>query len=118
MQKVVLNKCFGGYSLSKEACDFLGLKFPEYGYGYHYYNDRTNPRLVECVETLGEKANGGCADLEIEEYDDYNYDYYISEYDGAESLHLEPKVHKTKLQSMRTNEIVEYLTSLGITVVE
>ena len=57
MTKVVINCCFGGYSLSKEAYEFLGLEWDEFG--FEFEDDRTNPKLVECVETLKEKANGG-----------------------------------------------------------
>ena len=114
MKKVVLNYCFGGYGLSEEAYEFLGLPWDEFGYEYEH--DRENPKLVECVETLGEKANGYCAELGVEEYDDYNYTYIIDEYDGSESLVLIPIVHKSKIETMTVDEIVAYLTSLDIRV--
>lgn len=118
MTKVVLSECFGGFGLSEKAYEFLGLPWDGFGYAYNNYEMRTDPKLIECVETLGEEANGEYAELEIEEYDDYNYDYCIDDYDGLESLGLTPKVHKTELKTMTTDEIAEYLTSLGITVVE
>ena len=116
MKKVVLNYCFGGYGLSKKAYEFLGL--PWDGFGFAYEDDRDNPKLVECVETLGEEANGLCAELAVEEYDDHNYVYTISEYDGNESLVLTPIVHKSKIETMTVNEIIEYLTSLNILLVD
>lgn len=106
----------GGFGLSKEAYEFLGI--PWDGHGYQYLYSRDNPKLVECVETLGGKASGTFADLYIEEYDDYNYTYSIREYDGSETLELIPVVHKSKLEIMSVDEIVEYLTSLDINVVE
>lgn len=118
MAKVVLNKCYGGFSLSEKAYEFLGLPWNGYGYAYTDYGERTDPKLIECVEALGEEANGRYAELEIEEYDDYNYDYSIHVYDGIESLELIPKVHKSKLRTMTTDEIADYLTSIDITVVE
>lgn len=114
MKKVVLNHCFGVFGLSKEAYAFLGL--PWDGFGFEYEDDRENPKLVECVETLGEKANGDYAKLAIEEYDDYNYTYEIGEDDGNEGLVLIPIVHKSKIETMTVDEIVEYLTSLDIRV--
>ena len=116
MKKVVLNKCYGGYGLSKEAYEFLGI--PWDGYGYAYSDDRDNPQLIACVEKLGVKASGPFAELTVEEYDDYNYTYYISEYDGFEGLEMTPVVHKSKLIKLSVNEIVKYLTSLHITVVD
>lgn len=117
MKKVVLNACYGGFSLSQKAYEFLGI--PWDGFGFHYRNDeRDNPDLVKCVETLGKEANGHVAELEIEEFDDYNYTYSIGEYDGYENLILRPLVHVSKLKVMDVNEIVEYLTSLGIQVAE
>ena len=116
MKKVVLNYCFGGYGLSRKAYEFLGL--PWDGFGFAYEDDRDNPKLVECVETLGEEANGCCAELAVEEYDDYNYVHGISEYDGNESLTLTPIVHKSKIETMTVNEIIGYLTSLNIRVVD
>ena len=83
MIKVVINGCFGGFGLSREAYDFLEI--PWDGFGYAYMNDRTNPKLIECIETLGKKANGSCANLIIVEVPD-NVDWYIDEYDGSESI--------------------------------
>ena len=66
MTKIVINCCFGGFSLSKEAYDFLGYEWDYYGY-LHYHEDfedmdikefRTHPKLIECVEILGKKASG------------------------------------------------------------
>ena len=51
---------------------------------------RTDKKLVECVETLGEKADGYCAELKVVEIpDDVNWE--IDEYDGLESIH---EVHR------------------------
>ena len=115
MKKVVLNKCFGGFGLSPKAYEFLGM--PWDGYGFAYENRRDDPKLVECVEVLGEEANGMYAELVVEEYDDYNYTHRIGEYDGWESLVLSPIVHTSKIESMTSDEIIEYLITLGIQIV-
>ena len=81
--KIVINNCYGGFSLSKEACEFLGAKS---AYEYSDDNNRNDPRLVECVETLGDKANGDSARLHVVEIPD-DVDWYIDEYDGIESIH-------------------------------
>jgi len=79
--KVVINRCYGGFQLSLEAYDYLGIPWDDYGFAF--YEDRANPKLVECVETLGEKANGRCARLKIVEIPD-DVKWHIAEYDGWE----------------------------------
>ena len=81
--KVVINKCFGGYGLSKEAYKFLNI--PWDGYGYEFMEDRSNPALVECVEAIGDKANGYCAAVKVVEIPD-DVEWEITEYDGLEHV--------------------------------
>jgi len=47
--------------------------------------NRTDSLLIQVVEELGDKANGGCAKLKVIEIPD-GTDYYIDEYDGNESV--------------------------------
>lgn len=139
MKKVVINKCFGGFSLSPVAVlkyaklsgfnaypyantkdengnsDFNKYKrlskieLKEHHFCIHWvkndlgeYTDnntlneegdfindrdieRDNPNLVAVVESLGEKANGSCAELGIVEIpEDVNFE--IEEYDGNEHI--------------------------------
>ena len=81
--KVVINKCYGGFGLSKKAYEYLGLAWD--GYGCKYDNNRTDPKLVECVETLGDIANGWLAELKVVEIPD-DVEWYIDEYDGIECI--------------------------------
>lgn len=88
MTEIVLNKCYGGYSLSKLAYEFLGLEWDNYGYAFQH--DRTNPKLIQCIEELGDLANGECSNLVIEEYHHHNNllpEEHIINYDGFESIH-------------------------------
>lgn len=80
MLKVVINKCYGGYSLSLKAMEYLGTDDER-----AYIDDRSNPKLVACVEILGEDANGMCAELAIVEIPD-DVAWEISEYDGFEHV--------------------------------
>ena len=89
--KVVVNRCCGGFGLSKEAYEYLGLVWDNYGYKYSDYNARTDKKLIECVETLGYKANGRFADLEVVEIPD-DVEWYIDNYDGIETIH---EVHRS-----------------------
>lgn len=76
--KVVINTCFGGFSLSKDACDYLGI---EKGECWDYY--RADPKLVECVEVLGRLADGPFSQLAIIEIPD-DVEWKIADYDGIE----------------------------------
>jgi len=86
--KVAINTCFGGFGLSKEAYDYLGLEWDNYGYKYDNQNERSNIKLIECIEELGEKANGLYANIKIIEIPD-NIKYYIDNYDGKETIRKE-----------------------------
>ena len=88
--KIVVNRCFGGYNLSEEAYEYLGLLWT--GYGLAYCDDRINPKLVKCVETLGRKANGSpAADLRVIEIPN-DVDWEIHDYDGYETIHEKHRV--------------------------
>lgn len=81
--KVVINRCFGGFQLSKKAYEYLGL--PWDGHGFEYDDDRTNPKLVECVEKLGPEASSSLSHLVVVEIP-AGIDWYIDNYDGMETI--------------------------------
>ena len=110
--KVVINRCYGGFSLSDEAIELYlnkkGWKFTkeksEYfslcGYDYiiegqeHWYDrdiERHDPVLVEVVQELGAKAGGKFSDLNVVEVPD-GVNYVVEEYDGKEWV---AEVHRT-----------------------
>lgn len=102
--KVVINKCYGGFGLSKEACELyaerkgldVGLwngtwQFFENGGFYDREIPRDDKDLIEIVEQLGDKANGGYAKLSIVEIPD-GVDWCVEEYDGNEWI---AEVHRT-----------------------
>ena len=63
--KVDINKCYGGYGLSREAYEELGLEWDNRGYKFD--KERDNIRLIEVVEKLGDRCNGETARLKIVE---------------------------------------------------
>ena len=87
--KVVINACFGGFSLSESAYNELGI--PWDGYGFLYDEERTSERLVSVVEKLGHEASGSCANLKVVEIPD-DVEYTIEEYDGLEHV---SEAHRT-----------------------
>lgn len=102
MNKIVVNRCFGGYSLSKEAVQWLlengnedtkneVAKYEDVAFSCN----RHNQDLVKCVEILGERANGECAELEIEHIE--GNQYRITEYDGYESVETPESIKWTTI---------------------
>ncbi len=85
MPKIVVNRCYGGFGLSKAAYKELGIEWDGYGYAYCDYEKRTDSKLVEVVEKLGELANGQFAELEVVDIPD-GVDWEIDYYDGVETV--------------------------------
>lgn len=81
--RIVINKCYGGYGLSKLAYEYLNLEWD--GFGYDFMNDRANPDLVRAVEVLGSEASGQSAKLEVVEIPG-DVKWHIAEYDGMEHV--------------------------------
>ena len=89
--KIVINNDYGGFQLSDEAWSYLGLdpRDPSTRRQIDTPNFRSNPKLVECVEALGERANGtswgeSCLRI-IELPDDVNV-WHIVENEGIEYI--------------------------------
>lgn len=87
MTKVVINACFGGFSLSAQAIAWLKERGvtakSDFDIECWYGRERHDPLLVECVEALGSRASGSTAALRIEEVDG---PYRVCEYDGNERV--------------------------------
>jgi hypothetical protein len=88
--KIVINRCYGGFSISRAACEELGKEWDGYGFLYDL-DQRADPALVACVEKLGEAASGALARLVVVEIPD-DVEWEISEYDGVETV---AEVHRT-----------------------
>ena len=109
--KVVINTCWGGFSLSeaamKEVAKRKGIVLHEviekesYGEVSHfetpegeYYSEyalegsRNDPDLVAVVEEMGQAANGGNSKLNVVEVPD-DVKWYIHDYDGMEDVQEE-----------------------------
>jgi len=93
--KVVINVCFGGFSVSKAAAEFMAARGnaiakdelqSERFYGSLCDVERNDPDLVAAVETLGAKAaSGAYAELKVVDIPD-GIEYEIAEYDGTEHI--------------------------------
>jgi hypothetical protein len=87
--KIVYNGCYGGFSLSLAAWE----RYNELGGEADNDHDipRTDPILVQVVEELGERANGLCAELYIDDLT-VGTKYRIREYDGLEHIETEDDI--------------------------
>jgi hypothetical protein len=79
--KIVINKCFGGFSVNDNIVEMLNLESR-----YDLEDDRTNSKLIELIES-GEDVNGEYSDLVVVEIPDDATDYMINEYDGYETVY-------------------------------
>lgn len=94
--KIAINKCWGGFVLSKQVYDEMGIKWDGYGYltnedleissdNYNAY--RSDKRLIKAIEKIGNKeSSGDLAKIVIVEIPD-GIDFEIENYDGMESIH-------------------------------
>lgn len=85
MQRIVINKCYGGYGLSKRAVklwfDLSGATWTPSFFSYDIPRDDSH--LVKVVEELKEEANGSHAELKVVEVPD-GVEWEIEGYDGLE----------------------------------
>ncbi len=98
--KILLNKCFGGFGLTKAVYKELGLEWDGYGFlsneqlnieSDDYMAYRYDNRLIEAVENVGVKeSTGSLAQLEIVEIPG-GIEIEFDEYDGIESVHEKHK---------------------------
>lgn len=88
--KIVINACYGGFSLSPAAMEVCGTNWS------HDEDQRFNPALIEMVERDPGMANGRCADLQVVEIPDSATDYEVDEYDGLETVLyvVDGKIHR------------------------
>lgn len=84
---IVINACYGGFSLSADGIHYMrehGVECAN-GHSLSYDFPRHHPVLVNMVKELGsKKASGHCANLVIVEIDKPLY--LINEYDGFEDV--------------------------------
>ena len=80
----VLNKCFGGFSVSDFAVERLGI--PD-KYSFNNYDPLQVDALASLITEYGsEKCSGRSAKLKVVEIPDTCTDYEINDYDGVETI--------------------------------
>ncbi len=93
--KIVINKCFGGFGLSKLAVEKIAQRKGVDASAVDEYDikseGRADPDVVAVVEELGRDADGRFAELKVVEIPD-GVRWFISEYDGIEHI---AETHRT-----------------------
>lgn len=87
--KFVLNKCFGGFSLSNWGIKQLGIKNA-------WCIERYDPKLIKLVEKFPEKmSSDNATKLKVVEIPDHATDWELNDYDGIESITyvVDGKIH-------------------------
>jgi len=105
VQEIVINKCFGGFGLTKEAINWMRDNYDSIEelttLPGEYYSDGSGPRkdhgsfgrdiprdheaLVKIVKNDEIQSDGRCAKLSVVEIPD-GVEWEIDEYDGQESV--------------------------------
>ncbi len=85
IREVVINACYGGFSLSKEG--FEAFKKLEGNTAPRHCRDiaRDNANLVRVVKEMGTAANGRYASLRVVEIP-LDVEWELQEYDGHEHV--------------------------------
>jgi hypothetical protein len=92
IRRVVINSCYGGFSLSEDALDkYKALAGIDDSNFFEYDIARDDPYLIKIVREMGELANGPCADLKIVEIP-ADVNWIIQEYDGIEWIAEEHRI--------------------------
>ena len=82
----VLNKRYGGFSVSDFVVEQLGLE-SRYDFDCGYTNEQDINKLAELINTYGsEKCSGPSAKLKVVEIPDNASDWEINDYDGVETI--------------------------------
>ena len=84
--KIVINRSFGGFSLTDSALDEYKNRKNITDPNFYYYDiPRECPVLVAMVEEQGTAINGDFSDLKIVEIPD-DVNWFIEQYDGLEHV--------------------------------
>jgi len=99
-RKIVINTCFGGFGLSKQAvqeyCELANVSMDDMRYRTRDI-ERDDPVLIAIVERLGELANGMFSKLAIVQIP-ADVEWTIEEYDGVEHVAETHKVWGADMQ--------------------
>lgn len=107
---VLYNSCYGGFTISEHAIKTYNIKMLEIDSNYKPIEvdtqecykrvKRHDPIMIEVYNQIGFYFNTGYSNVKVEyikkKYEDF---YYISEYDGLESVKI--YINKYKVESIK-----------------
>ena len=107
--EVLFNECYGGWRISNKAIKLYKLRQTEQSNNnYNYLSRRSDPILIQIYKELGDEFDSKYSKTVIERISKkYENHYYISEYDGLETIEI--NYTKYELDNLKKNikEILE-----------
>lgn len=109
--KVIINRCYGGLSVSEEAIELYQQRTGKTEIDAYTLDwERDDPVWIEIVEELGDRADGRAAKIDIVEVPE-GYGYWIEDYDGMEFVRLviNEEYLRNLIRSGNEDDIVAYV---------
>lgn len=104
--EVLYNICYGGWGISDKARQLYKLRKTDNS--NNYLRKRTDPILIQIYNELGDEFDGEYSKTAIQKipkkYENY---YYISEYDGFETVEIDYTGYELNNLKKKIKEILE-----------
>ena len=105
--EVLINDCYGGWKISNKAVELYKLRRPKDS--NYYVRRRSDPIFVQIYKELGDEFDGGKGSKTgigkiPKKYENY---YYITEYDGLESIEIDYTKYEFDNFKKNIKEILE-----------
>lgn len=107
--EVLLNDCYGGWRISNKANKLYTLRKTNTNNSNNYIRKRSDPILIQIYKELGDEFDGGeHSKTGIEKIPKkYENHYYISEYDGLETVEIDYTKYELDNLKQKIKEILE-----------
>jgi hypothetical protein len=105
--EVLINDCYGGWRISNKAIELYTLRKSE-----KYLSKRSDPILIQIYKELGDEFDEGkYSKTGIEKIPKkYENHYYISEYDGLETVEIDYTKYELDNLKKKLKEIIENIS--------
>ena len=104
--EILYNTRYGRWVISNKAMELYKLR-KTINFNY-YLHKRNDPILVQIYKELGDEFDGNCSSTKIEKipkkYENY---YFISEYDGLETVEIDYTKYQLDNLKQKIKEILE-----------
>jgi hypothetical protein len=108
--EVLYNRCYGGWKISEKAMELYKARNGIYNSMELESVDlcRSDPILIQIYNELGDEFSIGCSNIKIKKISKkYEKYYYITEYDGLESLEIDYAQYKVDTICYKITEILQ-----------